>query len=126
MIPIVETEELGRNFGPRAALSGVNLAVREGEMFGLLGPNGGGKTTLFRILSTLLAPTAGRARVGGHDVVREPMQVRHHLGVVFQSPALDPQLTVAENLRCAGRLYGLHGADLAERARAARSAPCKP
>jgi len=122
MIPIVETEELGRNFGPRAALSGVNLAVREGEMFGLLGPNGGGKTTLFRILSTLLAPTAGRARVGGHDVVREPMEVRHHLGVVFQSPALDPQLTVAENLRCAGRLYGLHGADLAERARAAADA----
>ncbi len=122
MSPVVETEDLGRNFGPRAALSGVNLAVREGEMFGLLGPNGGGKTTLFRILSTLLAPTAGRARVGGHDVVRAAMEVRHHLGVVFQSPALDPQLTVAENLRCAGHLYGLHGADLEGRARAAAGA----
>jgi ABC-2 type transport system ATP-binding protein len=90
----------------------VSLAVREGELFGLLGPNGGGKTTLFRILSTLLAPTAGRARVGGHDVVQEAMAVRHHLGVVFQSPALDPQLTVAENLRCAGQLYGLRGENL--------------
>lgn len=112
MSPVVETDALGRNFGPRVALSDVSLEVREGEMFGLLGPNGGGKTTLFRILSTLLAPTAGRARVGGHDVVREAMAVRHHLGVVFQSPALDPQLTVAENLRCAGQLYGLRGANL--------------
>lgn len=119
---IVETEGLGRNFGSRAALSGVNLAVREHEMFGLLGPNGGGKTTLFRILSTLLAPTAGRARVGGHDVVQEAMAVRHHLGVVFQSPALDPQLTVAENLRCAGHLYGLRGADLEQRLRSSAGA----
>lgn len=118
----VETQGLGRNFGPRAALSEVTLAVREGEMFGLLGPNGSGKTTLFRILSTLLAPTTGTARVGGHDVVTAPMDVRHHLGVVFQSPALDPQLTVAENLRCAGNLYGLSGADLEERLREAADA----
>jgi len=114
----VETDGLGRSFGPRAALAGVTLTVHEGEKFGLLGPNGSGKTTLFRILSTLLAPTAGRARVGGYDVVEAPMEVRHHLGVVFQSPALDPQLTVAENLRCAGHLYGLGGADLEERWRA--------
>lgn len=119
---IVETEGLGRNFGSRAALSDVNLAVREHEMFGLLGPNGGGKTTLFRILSTLLAPTAGRARVGGHDVVQEAMAVRHHLGVVFQSPALDPQLTVAENLRCGGHLYGLRGVDLEQRLRSSAEA----
>jgi ABC-2 type transport system ATP-binding protein len=97
----------------------VTLAVREGEMFGLLGPNGSGKTTLFRILSTLLAPTTGTARVCGHNVVSAPMDVRHHLGVVFQSPALDPQLTVAENLRCAGNLYGIGGADLEDRLRAA-------
>jgi len=116
---VVETEALGRNFGSRAALSDVTFAVREGEMFGLLGPNGGGKTTLFRILSTLLTPTAGHARVGGYDVVREPMEVRHHLGVVFQSPALDPQLTVAENLRCAGHLYGQRGETLEHDLRAA-------
>jgi ABC-2 type transport system ATP-binding protein len=118
----VKTEGLGRMFGPRVALAEVTLAVREGELFGLLGPNGSGKTTLFRILSTLLPPSSGFARIGGADVVGEPMKVRHHLGVVFQSPALDPQLTVAENLRCAGHLYGLGGADLAERLRAAAGA----
>jgi ABC-2 type transport system ATP-binding protein len=118
----VETDRLGRIFGPRQALCDVSFAVGEGEMFGLLGPNGSGKTTLFRILSTLLLPTEGRARVGGHDVVQSPMEVRHHLGVVFQSPALDPQLTVAENLRCAGQLYGLPRADLEPRLCAAAEA----
>lgn len=118
----IETEDLGKSFGPRVALGHVTLAVREGEMFALLGPNGSGKTTLFRILSTLLPPTAGCASVGGHDVVRAAMDVRHLLGVVFQSPALDPQLTVAENLRCAGNLYGLAGHGLDERLRSAAEA----
>jgi ABC-2 type transport system ATP-binding protein len=122
MSAAVETNDLGRNFGPRAALSGVTLSIRAGEMFALLGPNGSGKTTLFRILSTLLAPSAGTARVGGCDVVGEAMAVRHQIGVVFQSPALDPQLTVEENLRCAGSLYGLRGADLVARLRSAAEA----
>lgn len=115
----VETEGLCRCFGARVALSDVTFAVKQSETFGLLGPNGSGKTTLFRILCTLLAPGSGAARVAGHDVVREPMAVRQEIGVVFQSPALDPQLTVEENLRCAGRLYGLGGADLQKRLRAA-------
>jgi len=118
----VETGDLSRDFGARRALDKVSLTVAEGEMFGLLGPNGGGKTTLFRILSTLLAPTSGTARVAGHDVAEEPTAVRRHLGVVFQSPALDPQLTVAENLRCAGNLHGLWGADLEQRWQAAAGA----
>ena len=118
----VETHALGRNFGPRAALSGVTLSVGDGEMFGLLGPNGSGKTTLFRILSTLLSPTSGSARIGGYDVTHEAVRVREHLGVVFQSPALDPQLTVAENLRCAGNLYGLRGGDLEDRLRSSAEA----
>lgn len=122
MSAAVETHDLGRNFGSRAALSGVTLSIRAGEMFALLGPNGSGKTTLFRILSTLLAPSAGMARVGGCDVVGEAMAVRHQIGVVFQSPALDPQLTVEENLRCAGSLYGLRGADLVARLRSAAEA----
>ena len=112
MSAAVETNDLGRNFGPRAALSGVTLSIRAGEMFALLG----------RILSTLLAPSAGTARVGGCDVVGEAMAVRHQIGVVFQSPALDPQLTVEENLRCAGSLYGLRGADLVARLRSAAEA----
>lgn len=111
----VETSDLRRSFGARHALDGVTFAVREGEIFGLLGPNGGGKTTLFRILCTLLPPGGGSARVGGHDVVASPAAVRSTIGVVFQSPSLDPQLTVAENLRYGGNLHGLRGADLENR-----------
>ncbi len=84
-----------------------------GERFGLLGPNGGGKTTLMRILSTLLVPTAGRAAVAGIDVVRDPASVRRRIGVVFQHASLDPWLTPAENLRHQGHLYGLRGSRLA-------------
>ena len=111
----VETNDLRRSFGERRALDGVTFSVGEGEIFGLLGPNGGGKTTLFRILCTLLAPTGGNARVCGHDTVSEPAAVRSAIGVVFQSPSLDPQLTVAENLRYGGNLYGLRGAELESR-----------
>jgi ABC-2 type transport system ATP-binding protein len=115
----VETDGLRRVFGSRVALDGVSIAVREGEIFGLLGPNGGGKTTLFRVLSTLLPPTGGAARICGHDVGREASAVRRCLGVVFQSPSLDPQLTVEENLRYGGNLYGLRGRELEERMAAA-------
>jgi len=89
--------------------------MQRGEIFGLLGPNGGGKTTLFRILSTLLAPTGGRAAIGGHDVVREPQEVRRLIGVVFQSPSVDVKLTVRENMVHQGHLYGLHGPSLEAR-----------
>jgi ABC-2 type transport system ATP-binding protein len=89
--------------------------MRRGEIFGLLGPNGGGKTTLFRIISTLLAPSRGRARIAGHDVVAEPDAVRRRIGVVFQAPSLDGKLTVRENMRHQGHLYGLHGASLESR-----------
>jgi ABC-2 type transport system ATP-binding protein len=94
----------------------VSFDVQPGEIVGLLGPNGGGKTTLFRVLSTLLTPTAGTIRVAGFDVREAPRDVRRHLGVVFQAPALDPWLTVAENLRCHGELYGMHGRTLRARA----------
>jgi len=86
--------------------------VERGEIFGLLGPNGGGKTTLFRILTTLLAPTDGRARIGGHDVVTEPQAVRRQIGVVFQAPSLDVKLSVRENMVHQGHLHGLHGTGL--------------
>jgi ABC-2 type transport system ATP-binding protein len=113
----VETRQLRRLFGSRVALDDVSFTVGQGEIFGLLGPNGGGKTTLFRILSTLLAPSGGTAAICGHDVCSAAPSVRQSLGVVFQSPSLDPQLTVAENLRYGGNLYGLRGAELEERAR---------
>lgn len=111
----VRTHELTHLFGDRRALDAVDLEIRPGEMFGLLGPNGGGKSTLFRILSTLLRPTGGEASVFGHDVVRDPAAVRASIGVVFQSASLDRKLTVAENLRHQGHLYGLRGATLTAR-----------
>ncbi len=84
----------------------MSLAVRPGEIFGLLGPNGGGKTTLFRILCTMLRPTGGRARVLGHDTVAEAAEVRKGIGVVFQSPSLDRKLTAFENLYYQGQIHG--------------------
>jgi ABC-2 type transport system ATP-binding protein len=112
---IVAVENLTHRYGERVALSGVSFTVQEGEIFGLLGPNGGGKSTLFRILSTLMAPTEGRASICGHDVVREAGAVRRRIGVVFQSQSLDKKLTVEENLRGQGHLHGMSGAALRER-----------
>jgi ABC-2 type transport system ATP-binding protein len=112
----VETVRLTHRYGERVALRAVSLTVRRGEVFGLLGPNGGGKSTLFRILSTLQAPTDGQARILGHDVVREAAAVRRRLGVVFQHPSLDAKLTVTENLHNHGALYGWSGAALRARA----------
>lgn len=107
--PAVQAEGLLHNYGSRRALRGIDFSVRGGELFSLLGPNGGGKTTLFRILATLLKPTGGRALVLGFDVARQAREVRAGIGVVFQSPALDRKLTVRENLETQGRLYGLMG-----------------
>jgi ABC-2 type transport system ATP-binding protein len=112
---VIEVENLIHRYGNRVALGGVSFSVGEGEIFGLLGPNGGGKSTLFRILSTMMVPSSGRALVAGHDVVREPAAVRRHVGVVFQSQSLDKALTVEENLRSQGHLHGLSGAVLRER-----------
>jgi len=112
---ILEVHELAHRYGDTAALQGLSFGVKAGEIFGLLGPNGGGKTTLFRILSTLLKPDAGRASIRGHCVVSESEAVRRQIGVVFQSPSLDLQLTVRENMRHQGHLYGIRGADLETR-----------
>ncbi len=119
---IVEVRDLSfvypparRGGEPHTALRGVSFSVREGEIFGLLGPNGGGKTTLFRILSTLLVSTAGSATVAGLDIGSQAEEVREHLGVAFQSPSLDKKLTAVENLRHQGHLYGLHGEELNSR-----------
>ena len=114
-MPVVEISKLSHAYGDRLALDGLSLSVEAGEVFGVLGPNGGGKTTLFRILSTLIPTTAGAARVMGRDVATERDAVRRQIGVVFQSPSLDKQLTAEENLRHQGHLYGLRGTDLAGR-----------
>src|SRR5512142_3354622 len=110
--PAVDVAHVGHRYGERRALDDVTFDVRPGEIFGLLGPNGGGKTTLFRIVSTLMLPAEGRVRVFGADVVTDPAGARRSMGVVFQSPALDTRLTVVENLRHQGHLYGLRGQEL--------------
>jgi ABC-2 type transport system ATP-binding protein len=112
---VIQVQNLTHRYGDRTALSNVSFEVRKGEIFGLLGPNGGGKSTLFRILSTMMVPTAGRALIAGHDVVRDPAAVRRQVGVVFQTQSLDKALTVEENLRAQGHLHGLRGVLLAER-----------
>jgi ABC-2 type transport system ATP-binding protein len=114
---IVSVSELTHRYGERTALDKISFTVPEGRIFALLGPNGGGKSTLFRILSTVMAPSAGRASVAGFDVTAEPAQVRRLIGVVFQSQSLDRKLTVGENLRAQGYFFGLCGASLRDRIR---------
>ncbi len=89
--------------------------MRPAEIFGLLGPNGSGKTTIFRILSTLMLPTGGRATIMGHDVATDPNGVRREIGVVFQAQSIDVKLTARENLVHIGHLYGLRGNELKQR-----------
>src|SRR5690606_20318579 len=98
-------------------LAGVDLQVRSGSVVGLLGPNGAGKTTAVRVLATLLQPDAGRATVGGYDVVRDAHQVRQLIGLTGQYASVDEQLTGLENLLLIGRLLGLPRRQAKQRAR---------
>jgi len=107
MADSIVVQGLVKRYGPVLAVNDVSFTVGEGEFFGFLGPNGAGKTTTISILCTLLRPTAGRAWVGGHEVSREPDAVRRAIGVIFQDPSLDTQLTAEENLALHARVYGL-------------------
>ncbi len=113
--PVIVISNITHDYPGRRALNDVSLSINRSEIFGFLGPNGGGKTTTFKILSTLIAPTGGRAEVCGFDVVARPADVRRHIGVVFQSPSLDVKLTVRENLKFQGLLQGLHGDSASKR-----------
>ncbi|MGI8779708.1 MAG: ATP-binding cassette domain-containing protein [Solirubrobacteraceae bacterium] len=115
--PAVEVHDLVREFkGGIRAVDGLDLEVRGGEIYGFLGPNGAGKTTLVRILTTLLRPTAGSARVAGHDVVARADAVRRSIGVALQEAAIDPLMTGRELLRMQGALHGLRGPGARDRA----------
>ncbi|WP_103027016.1 ABC transporter ATP-binding protein [Salinibacter altiplanensis] len=114
--PAVNIQKVSHHYGFHQALRDVTFQVTPGTLHGLLGPNGSGKTTLFRILSTLMPPSEGHAQVFGLDTAREPSAVRRRIGTVFQEEALDEALTVRQNLRVQGALYGLHGAERRERA----------
>jgi ABC-2 type transport system ATP-binding protein len=112
---VIQSVGLGKDYGSIRAVESVDITVRRGEFFGFLGPNGAGKTTMIHMLTTLVRPSRGTAIVAGHDVVSEPLAVRESIGLVFQETSLDPELSAEENLRLAGRLYGLTGADLRRR-----------
>ncbi len=113
--PAVEIQNVSFRYGSHQALDDVSLSIARGEIFVFLGPNGSGKTTLFRLLSTLIPPQQGTIRILGHSVTEESLQVRRQIGVVFQAASVDGKLSVWENLRHQGWLYGLSGAHLRER-----------
>jgi ABC-2 type transport system ATP-binding protein len=114
-VPVVEVAELSHRYGARQALASLDLTIGRGEIFAILGPNGGGKTTLFRVLSTLASLQQGTARIAGYDVAAQPAEVRARIGVVFQAPSLDRKLTVAENIDLQGTLYGLPRQEIVRR-----------
>jgi ABC-2 type transport system ATP-binding protein len=119
-MPVIETHDLRKVFksrrGPVEAVKGVDMHVEQGEIFGFLGPNGAGKTTTLRMLSTLLHPTAGRAMVAGHDLLKEPKKVRERIGYVSQSGGVETAVTARENLLLQAQLYNMSKRDALVRA----------
>ncbi len=112
---MITVTDLVKSYGTVTAVDGVSFYMNEGEVFGLLGPNGAGKTTTISVLSSLLPIDSGSVTVCGHDVRREPVQVRRRIGVVPQELALYEELNAEQNLRFWGRLYGMGGKDLSRR-----------
>jgi ABC-2 type transport system ATP-binding protein len=110
MTAVVRTEALHKRFGDLVAVHSLDLEIRRGEVFGLLGPNGSGKTTTIRMLCGLVQPTSGTALVAGYDITREAEQVRRRIGYMSQRYGLYDELTVHENLRFYATVYGLVGA----------------
>jgi ABC-2 type transport system ATP-binding protein len=110
-IPAIDATGLVKTFGSLRAVDGIDLEVRQGEIFGVLGPNGAGKTTALRMLATLLPIDAGQARVFGVDVAREPHRIRQLIGMTGQYASVDEDLTATENLWMFGRIQGLRSAD---------------
>jgi ABC-2 type transport system ATP-binding protein len=112
-MPSIEAEGLTKVFGELKAVDHLTFQVEEGEIFGLLGPNGAGKTTTLRMLGSLIAPTEGSARVGGHDIVKDALRVRETVGILTENPSLYDRLTAQENMNFFAEAYGL--ADPVER-----------
>jgi ABC-2 type transport system ATP-binding protein len=107
-LDIIKTNNLKKNFDDLTAVNTISFSVKKGEIFGFLGPNGAGKTTTIKMLTTLLHPTKGTAEIVGFDIIDARDKVRQNIGVVFQEPALDIELTGGENLEYHARMYGLN------------------
>ena len=105
MSPAIRTEKLSKSYGSLKAVDSIDLSVERGELFGFLGPNGAGKTTTISILVTLLQKSSGKAFVNGFDVSSQQSDVRKSIGIVFQDPSVDEELTAYENLELHGLLY---------------------
>ncbi|HRX82100.1 MAG TPA: ATP-binding cassette domain-containing protein, partial [Pirellulaceae bacterium] len=105
----IRVSGLSHFYGSRQAIRDLDLQIHAGEIFAFLGPNGGGKTTLFRVLSTLIPCQQGNVSILGFDLPQHVIDVRRRVGVVFQAPSLDKKLTVAENIRHQAALYGVGG-----------------
>lgn len=114
-MPAITIDSVTHKYGERVALDCLSFQVQPGEIFGLLGPNGGGKTTLFKLLTTLMPVQTGELSVAGFNVRTQPDEVRRSIGVTFQAPSVDIKLTVRENIVYQGRLYGLSGSVLRDR-----------
>lgn len=110
MTPIIQVDNLTKRYkkADTNAVDGISFTVAPGEFFALLGPNGAGKTTTISILTTTLSPTSGRALIAGHDITQNPSAVRQQVGIIFQQPSLDLNLTAEENIRFHALLYGLY------------------
>ncbi len=111
----IEVKELVRDFGDFRAVNDISFGVLESEIFGFLGPNGAGKTTTINVLCTLLRPSAGSARVNGYDVSSQQAEVRNSIGLIFQDPSLDEELTAYENLRFHAMMYDIARDDFLRR-----------
>ena len=112
---MIEIEGLVKNFGARAAVAGLDLKVRPGEIFGFLGPNGAGKTTTVKCVTGLLKPSAGRVRVAGFDLATQTLEAKRAMGLVPDEPFVYPKLTGVEYLRFVGELYGARLSDMKAR-----------
>ena len=112
---MITVEHVTKRYGPHTAVDDVSFVAEPGRVTGFLGPNGAGKSTTVHMLTTLLPPTSGTARVGGHDIVREGPEVRAVIGAALQEAALDPFLTGAEHLRLQTALHGIRGAEAKRR-----------
>lgn len=116
MEKIIEVDNLTRRFNKLVAVDNISFEVEKGELFGFLGPNGAGKTTTISMLTTQLRPTKGTARIAGFDLLSDSNDVRKSIGIIFQDPSLDLELTAWENLRFHGMLYNIPSIEIKDRA----------